>query len=186
MSWITLYSVGAFSFAILGSLGSSSIRPETFWIVVLGIPFMACIFGLIGLGIDSIRVGKAEYYGWYWWLFPVITYLWLGLMIAMIPFAIAGIKLPSNPQQRHSKFNPDQLRREFPNLKVKDILKDFEKELKQLEEQGGLEPKQKNVLRKLRQFDGSKYNSRLQDVFEDNELEELVRLILILLGVEIR
>ncbi len=95
------------------------------------------------------------------------------------------VRPPWDKPRGKNVFNPAQFREEFPQLKVEDILKEFKDKLEQAERQGKLEPEQKQVVQKLRQFDRSKYNSRLRDVFEDDELDELLLLILMLLGVEI-
>ncbi|MCC3528397.1 MAG: hypothetical protein JGK21_09320 [Microcoleus sp. PH2017_22_RUC_O_B] len=119
---------------------------------------------------------------WWFWLamfgFGLIFWLldlWLG---------DGSNPVPSPWDKKRPEFDPNQFRQEFPNIKVKDV-KEFQEKLEQLERQDRLDSKQKDVVRKLRQFDGSKYDSRLRDVFEDDELEELILLILILLGVEI-
>jgi high-affinity K+ transport system ATPase subunit B len=126
------------------------------------------------------------------WSFMIALWL-LGFtifFIRMIGAIAEGRPLPEYrpPQRRKQRFDVDQFRQEFQDSKVKDVLKGFEEELKQLEQldrQGKLEPEQQKVVRKLRSFDRSKYDSRLQDVFDEEELEELLLLILILLGVEV-
>ncbi|MFB8793427.1 MAG: hypothetical protein U7126_04150 [Microcoleus sp.] len=119
-----------------------------------------------------------------WWF-------WISMFLVGVIFWLLDLWLgdgrnpiPAPWDNKQPEFDPNQFRQEFPNIKVKDV-KEFQEKLEQLERQDRLDSKQKDVVRKLRQFDGSKYDSRLRDVFEDDELEELILLILILLGVEI-
>lgn len=122
----------------------------------------------------------------------LIIIFWMFLVSLGITLSLVGIKIPEPsrfvPRQRRPRFDPEKFRREFQNLKVEETLKKFGEQLEQLEQlerQGKLEPKQEKVVRKLRNFDRSKYDRRLRDVFEEEELEELILLILILLGVEV-
>ena len=123
-----------------------------------------------------------------------MTALWLLgftiFFIRMIDAIVEGRPLPEYrpPRRPERPSDVDQFRQKFQNSKVKDVLKDFAEELKQLEQldkQGKLEPGQQKGFRKLRKFDRSKYDSRVQDVFDEEELEELVLLILISLEAEI-
>ncbi|HEY9809822.1 MAG TPA: hypothetical protein V6D13_10890 [Halomicronema sp.] len=103
--------------------------------------------------------------------------------------ACAGLaKFPEIPRDDRRKKRDDinQFSQQFPNLKLSEILQEFEDTLAQLEQQGKLTPQQEKVVRKLRSFDRSKYDKRLKDLFPDeNELEVLLLLILKLLGVEV-
>ncbi len=68
-------------------------------------------------------------------------------------------------------------RENFPNVTVKDILKDLKKYLEQMDKQNELDPKQKDVVRKLLHLD-SKSQKKLKNVFKGDELEELFQVIL--------
>ncbi len=120
---------------------------------------------------------------WWFWL----SMFGVGLIFWLLDLWLGdgSNPVPSPWDKKRPEFDPYQFRKEFPNLKVKDILKEFKEQLEEMERQDSLKSKQKDVVRKLRQFNGSKYDSRLRDVFEDDELEELIRLILIFMGVEI-
>jgi hypothetical protein len=104
-------------------------------------------------------------------------------------FALGGVRLPnlpdSRPQRRPEKFDPKKYRNNFPNITLQEILNEFGEVLEQLEGQGELKPEQQEVIRKIRKFDRSKYDKRLRNLFNDNESEELLLLILALLGVEV-
>ncbi|MEG5055522.1 MULTISPECIES: hypothetical protein [unclassified Microcoleus] len=104
-------------------------------------------------------------------------------------FALGGVKLPNLPdftsKRRPVKFDPDKYRSNFQNLTLQELLNEFGEQLDQLEQQGKLKPQQQEVIRKIRKFDRSKYDKRLRNLFNDNEIEELLMLILVLLGVEV-
>ena len=164
---------------------------------LIAIPIVVCLFGLFGLGLDSIRRRNSEYPGWYWLLFPILTYLVIGfwLIFAIVTFTLglAGVRLPQPPkivrQPKLSKIDPQKFRQQTENLKLEYFLENFKKELEQLkllEQKHSLEPEQEKVIRKLREFDRSKYNERLKHLFQEDELEELILLLLILLGVEVK
>ncbi|HEY9726333.1 MAG TPA: hypothetical protein V6D50_07760 [Chroococcales cyanobacterium] len=121
------------------------------------------------------------------WLLIIIV--WMFFFSLGITLSLIGIKIPEPPRfvtrKRRQRFDPEKFRREFQNLKLEEIIKNFDEQLEQLEQlerKGKLDPKQENVVRKLRNFDRSKYDRRLRDIFEEDELEELILLILILLG----
>lgn len=199
-SWLSL---GLLLGVVLGiiSLSAGTADPiSAFFSGLFAGPILICVFGLLGLGVSSLR-GDSNYHpGWYWYLFPIVTYIiigfWFAFAIIAFTFAIAGVNLPK-PSYRsyrpsHSsspEIDPEEFRKEVENLKVEDLLKEFREQLEQLdqlENQRKLEPEQEKVIRKLRTFDRSKYDRRLRDVFDKEELGELILLLLILLGVEVR
>lgn len=115
-----------------------------------------------------------------------------GVVFGVIAFAFAlgGVRLPkfdfdfdSRPDRR--KFDPDKYRNQFRNLTLQELLNEFGEQLEQLEQRGQLKPEQQEVVRKIRKFDRSKYDKRMRNLFNDNEIEELLLLILALLGVEV-
>jgi hypothetical protein len=195
-SWLSLGLVLGLVLGI-ASLSSGTADPASaFFGSLLAGPLIICVFGLLGLGISSLRGDKNYHPGWYWYLFPIVTYIligfWLALTIIAFAFALVGISTPKSsyrPSRSSPKIDPEKFRKEVENLKVEDLLKEFQEELEQLEQlnnQRKLEPEQEKVVRKLRSFDRSKYDHRLRDVFEEEELEKLIILLLILLGVEVR
>jgi hypothetical protein len=164
---------------------------------LIAMPIVVCLFGLFGLGIDSLQGRNSEYPGWYWLLFPILSYLvigfWFSLALIGFGLALAGVRLPQLPkivrQPKFSKIDPQKFRQQTENLKLGDFLKDFKNELEQLkllEQEYRLEPDQEKIVRKLREFDSTKYNDRLKHLFKEDELEELILLLLILLGVEVK
>ncbi len=115
----------------------------------------------------------------------------LAFMFGVVGFAFAlgGVRLPKFDFDFDSRpdpgINPKRLRKDFPNLTLKKILDEFGKQLEELEQQGKLKPEQEKVVRKIRKFDRSKYDRRLKNLFNDDEIEEFLLLILSLLGVEV-
>ncbi len=100
-------------------------------------------------------------------------------------FALAGINLPSRPQKRQPKFNPEQFRREVENMKVEDILKEFDKQFEQVEKKNQLDQEEKKVVKKLRGLDRSALRAQLRSALTNEELEILFVLLLKILSGEI-
>jgi hypothetical protein len=120
------------------------------------------------------------------WSFIIAFWFFCGVFVVIL--AAAGVKFPDvdfNPRRRHRKFDADKYRSEFQNLTLQELLEKFGEQLEQLEQQGKLKPQQQEVIRKIRKFDRSKYDKRIRNLFNDNEIEELLLLILALLGVEV-
>ena len=126
-----------------------------------------------------------------WFILKLCFKIAFGVVFGVIAFAFAlgGVKLPNLPdftsKRRSVKFDPDKYRSNFQNLTLQELLNEFGEQLDQLEQQGKLKPQQQEVIRKIRKFDRSKYDKRLRNLFNDNEIEELLMLILALLGVEV-
>jgi hypothetical protein len=193
-SWISLgLGLGLVGLLINIASDSESTRTlDTLVAVFIGGPLVCCVLGLIGVGIDSIRGRRSEYPGWYWWVFPIATYLFIGLWLtlAWIGFLLGlmGIRLPKLPnfEPQASNIDPNKFRQELGKMKVEDLLKDFGKQLDQLDNKSQLNPEEKKLVKKIKQFDPSKYKQRLRDILKDDELEQLILLLLKLLGVEVR
>ena len=123
------------------------------------------------------------------WSFIIAFSVFCGVFVLIL--AGLGVKLPdfdfdSRPGSREKKkFDPDKYRNEFINLTLQELLNEFGEQLEQLAQQGKLKPEQQDVVHKMRKFDRSKYDKRLRNLFNDNEIEELLLLILALLGVEV-
>jgi len=196
-SWISFGLIlGLISSIVLISSGTATSDGAVIFVLqsLIVYPITICFLGLIGLGIDSMR-GDAEHPGWYWWLFPMATYivigLWLFFVFITFLLAFAGVNIPIAPR-RHQQFNPEQFRREVQKMKVKDLLKDFREQIEQLEQlerEGKLNSKQEKVVRKINKiktFDRSKYDDLLPELFDREDIEELILMLLILLGVEVR
>lgn len=192
MSWVTLGLVLGVIFGIAGiSTGTATTTTPLalFLQSLFTYPIILCLFGLIGIGIDSMRGRKSEYNGWYWWLFPIATYIVIGFWftIAILGFCLglAGVKLPSRPQQRQPKFNLEQFRREVESMKVEDILKEFNKQIEQVERKNQLDQEEKKVVKKLRGLDRSALRSQLRNALTDDELAILFILLLKILSGEL-
>lgn len=121
------------------------------------------------------------------WSFIIAFWVFCGVFVLIL--AGLGVKLPDfdfNPGPRpKEKFDPDKYRNKFINLTLQELLNEFGEQLEQLAQQGKLKPEQQDVVHKMRKFDRSKYDKRLRNLFNDNEIEELLLLILALLGVEV-
>ena len=143
-SWISLGLVLGLVLGIVGLSAGTRDPATAFWGGLLSGPIIICLFGLIGLGISSLRGDDNEHPGWYWYLFPVVTYIIVGFMlaIAIIGFclALAGINLPSSPRRVTSrraaprKPSHDDLRkaqREFEKQQAKKFRDEHEEFLRQ-------------------------------------------------------
>jgi hypothetical protein len=188
-SWLSLGLVLGLVLGIIGLSSGTADPASAFFGSLFAGPIIICVFGLLGLGISSLRGDSNYHSGWYWYLFPIVTYIIVGFSIvfAIISFALAlaGVNLPK-PSHSSPEIDPEELRKKLENMKVEELLKKFREQLEELENKRKLDPEQEKVVRKLRTFDRSKYDHRLRDVFDEEELGELILLLLILLGVEVR
>ncbi|MEG4489522.1 hypothetical protein [Microcoleus sp. D2_18a_B4] len=121
------------------------------------------------------------------WSFIIAFWVFCGVFVLFL--SGLGVKLPDfnfdrRPGQ-NGKFDPDKYKNQFRNLTLQELLNEFGEQLEQLEQRGQLKSKQQEVVRKIRKFDRSKYDKRIRNLFNDNEIEELLLLILALLGVEV-
>jgi hypothetical protein len=170
---------------------------------IIGFPITICLFGLIGLGLNSMRGGDAEHPGWYWYLFPIVTYIVIGfwLTFAIIGFglALAGVNLPQPRYTRQPtgrRVNPkeaqEKIRREVKRQQSKKFLDEYEDMLMKLQQEEmerlqreRLEEQEKKerleylsirerILLKIRENSGA----LLEDILTEDEMEELALMIL--------
>jgi hypothetical protein len=144
-----------------------------------------CLYGFIGLAIDIFAKNKLFYPGWYWYLYPLITVFWIVVIFLIFLLSLTGIKFPDFKSKK--KLDLRKFREEVKESSLKEICKGFEKEIEQLEQlaqKGELKLEQANVVKKLRTFDRSKYDRKMKDLFEYEEIEELLILLLIIMGME--
>jgi uncharacterized membrane protein YgaE (UPF0421/DUF939 family) len=185
-SWIFLGFVLGLILGVIGLSANTADPMNTFFGSLITVPIIVCILGLIGLGVSSIVGAENDYPGWLWYLFPIVTYLILGLWIAFtiiaVLFSFAGINLPK------PKFDSGKIRKQKP----KDFLEEQEKLLvqKQEEERERLEHKKisnvekeerlkslsirERILKKLRESS----SLPLEEVLSEEELEELILMII--------
>lgn len=187
-SWISLGLVLGLIIGIANLSTGNNDSTTAFWGFLSG-PILICSFGLIGLGLSSLRGDDNEHPGWYWYLFPVVSYITLGFIFAIgilgFCLALAGIHLPSIPQRRPPKFNPEQFQREVENMKVEEILKEFDKQFKQVEENNQLDQQEKKIVKKLRALDRSALRSKVRSALTDEEVKIFFLLLLKILSGEI-
>ncbi|MCL1469108.1 hypothetical protein [Argonema antarcticum] len=189
-SWISLGVILTLIMAIRSLMLGYPIDIES----LIAIPIVFCLFGLFGLGLDSVRGRSSEYPGWYWLFYPIVTYLVIGFVLsfALIGFVLGfgGIRLPQPPRMvRHpksSKIDPQKFRQELKNMKAEELLKEFDKQLKEIEKSNKIKPEEKKVIKKLQELDRSGLRSELRNALNDDEMEILFMLILKLLGFELR
>jgi H2-forming N5,N10-methylenetetrahydromethanopterin dehydrogenase-like enzyme len=89
------------------------------------------------------------------------------------------------PHQRPPKFNPEQFQREVENMKVEDILKEFDKQFKRVEENNQLDQQEKKIVKKLRALDRSALRSKVRSALTDEEVKIFFILLLKILSGEI-
>ncbi len=97
-----------------------------------------------------------------------------------------GIKVPEfKPPQRRPKFNPEQFRKEVENMKVEEILKEFDEQFEQVERKNQLDTEERKFVKKIRGLDRSALRSQLRSALTEEELEILFILLLKILSGEI-
>lgn len=193
-SWISLGLVLGLIFGIIAITSGTAPNGAAALLLqcLISFPFVICFLGLIGLGLNSMRGGDAEHPGWYWYLFPIVTYIVIGFWVAMLFlgffFALVGISLPKpsgRPQQRPPQFNPEQFRREVQRMKVEDILKEFGERFEKIERKNQLKPEEKKIVKKLKNLDRAALRSQLQEALSDDELQILFIILIKLLSGEL-
>lgn len=188
-SWVCLGLVLGLISGIAVSASATASSSAPFLSYLLAGPISICLFGVVGLGISSLRGEDNEHLGWYWYLFPIVTYIvvgfWLAMVILGFCLALAGISLPSSPKPRPPKFNREQFRREVETMKVEDLLKEFDKKFEQVERTNKLDQAEKKVVKKLRSLDRSALRSQLRQSLSNDELEILFILLLKILSGEL-
>jgi hypothetical protein len=191
-SWITcgwvLGIIGALISIFQPSSGAEV--SNIIFVVVVGLPFALCFYGFLGLAVDLTRGNKLVYSGWYWYAYPLITAFWIVIWIFVSIFILLaplmGVKI--SPKQRQPKFNPEQFRREVENMKVEEVLEEFDKQFEQVERKNQLDQEENKVIKKLKKIrvlDHSALSSQLRDALTDEELETFFDLLLKIFSGEI-
>lgn len=184
-SWISLGLI----IALIGFIFIPSSRSIAELIpVLIGMPIFLCALGLIGLAVNYFIGNDSEYPGWYWWLFPIVTYVWLIFIIIVGIFAsLLGISLPkSSHKPQVSKIDPHKFRQQLENMKAEELLKEFDKQFIEIGTSNKIKPEEKKVIKKLQELDRSELRSDLRNAFNDDEMEILYMLILKLSRFELR
>ncbi|WP_414552494.1 hypothetical protein [Anabaena sp. CCY 0017] len=193
-SWIFLgLCLGIIIF--LMNLSTPTINSSGIGAYIIAAPIQLCIFGFIGLGIEKIRGRTPEYTGWYWWIYPIATWISLGIVMGLflltIALSLAGFKVPESKKRnstrpRSRKIDPGKIREQLPDITPGELLDEMDDLFKNEEQRNGLNNQEKQVVNKLRKFDRSRLRSKLRDSLTNDEMEVLLFLILRLLGVELR
>ena len=174
-SWITLGLALGLILSIAG-LSSGAATGETGTLLMnylLQVPFIVCFLGFVGLGIDAISGRRSEYPGWYWWLFPIVTYIIIGISLAFGMIAlIFGINLPSprinsgrRPIENERK---KKIRKEIQKKQAKEFLEEYEQLLEQ--SPSIQQPIRERILLKLR---NAPPGAQLEDILTEEELQEI-------------
>jgi len=137
------------------------------------------IFGGFCLLIDGLfchqgSFSQVTHPEWFWYVYPVF-FVWSLTLTFLLGFL--GIK-SSSSRRSPSSITPEDVKKEVDNMTPNDFIENFDKPIKQIEEQGKLNHEQQKIIRKLRKLDRSKYNKRFQEIFNDNELDELYKLFI--------
>ena len=180
-SWITLGLALGLILSIAGlSSGAATGGTGTLLMnYLLQVPFIVCFLGMVGLGIDAISGRRSEYPGWYWWLFPIVTYIIIGISLAFGMIAlIFGINLPSprinsgrRPIENERK---KKIRKEIQKKQAKEFLEEYEQLLEQIPLVQ--HPSCEGILFKLR---SAPPGTQLEDLLTEEEMDELIRILLI-------
>ncbi|MGB5961606.1 MAG: hypothetical protein WBG73_13150 [Coleofasciculaceae cyanobacterium] len=111
-SWITLGLALGLVSSIIGLSSGAATTGNAATLIMFNLQralFGFCFLGLVGLGIDAVGERRSEYPGWYWLLFPIVTYIFLGITLFVTIFALAfriSLPTPRIPQQGRRR-NPD-------------------------------------------------------------------------------
>lgn len=182
-SWITLGLALGLILSIAGlSSGAATGGTGTLLMnYLLQVPFIVCFLGMVGLGIDAISGRRSEYPGWYWWMFPIATYIFIGFWFAclIIGFflAFAGINLPT-PQINYGRRPTEnerkkKIRKEIQKKQAKEFLEEYEQ---LLEQSPSIQQSiRKRILLKLR---NAPPGARLEDVLNEEELQEVFMMLI--------
>ncbi|HBE20789.1 MAG TPA: hypothetical protein DEG17_00960 [Cyanobacteria bacterium UBA11149] len=190
-SWISLGIIlGLIIFIAAGIEGNTKdVRIEEYLYYLFVITSALCLVALIGLGIDYVRKGNPEYQGWYWLLFPIITYLRLVFyFLIAIPWLMyfvgiffLGIDI-GKPKIKtfNKKTNPTKakkkIRQEIGQQQSKDFLDKYGKKLiqqqprKQLSEQ---DIKSLPIRERIMVLLENNPQSSPEDILKEEEMEEL-------------
>jgi len=189
ISWISLGLFLGLMFGIGWSIAGMSQAITAFFVYLIALPILTCSFGLIGLGIDSMQKRSSYYKGWYWWLFPITSYVfvgfWLTFGLLFLAFSfmltIMGINLPQSKRGKEIKQKQSQ-----------DFLDEYGDKLKQMQQQEmerlrkeQLEGQKKKELleslsireRILLKIEENPMAS-LEDILTEEEMDELIEMIL--------
>jgi len=183
-SWITLgLALGLILY--IGSLSSGTVTTDgtgtLLMNILLQVPLAVCFLGLVGLGIDAISGRRSEYPGWYWWLFPIATYIfigfWFACMIIGFFLAFAGINLPT-PQINYGRRPTEnerkkKIRKEIQKKQAKEFLEEYEQLLEQ--SPSIQQPIRERILLKLR---NAPPGALLENILTEEEMEELILMLI--------
>jgi hypothetical protein len=179
-SWITL-GLALGLILCIGSLSSGTVTIDGTLLMnyLLQVPFIVCFLGMVGLGIDAISGRRSEYPGWYWWLFPIVTYIFIGITLFVTMIAlIFGINLPK-PRINSGRRPTDnerkkKIRKEIQKKQAKEFLEEYEQLLEQIPLVQ--HPSCEGILFKLR---SAPPGTQLEDLLTEEEMDELIRILLI-------
>ena len=195
ISWISLGLFLGLMFGIGWSIAGMSQATTAFFSYLIALPILTCSFGLIGLGIDSMRGYSSNYQGWYWWLFPIITYFFVGFWVSFgIIFAVFSFVLAltgnSSTQSKRatSKPNKEQIKRK----RSKKILEEFGDKLKQQLQQEAekIEQEQLKEQEKKDRLEALSIRERIllkieekpeaspEDILTDEEIDEFIAMLI--------
>lgn len=140
-----------------------------------------CLSGFMGMGVSKMGGDEAEYFGWYWWLLPIlgvlVTGFWLTMLILGFFFSLFGVSSPSPPMNfgRRPTVNErkKKIRKEIQKEQAKDFLDQYEQLLQQ--SPSIQQPILERILLKLR---NAPPGTLLRDILTDEELQEIFMMLI--------
>ncbi|SKB15054.1 membrane hypothetical protein [Planktothrix sp. PCC 11201] len=154
---------------------------EVLGYVIAIIPGMVIVGGFCllidGLFLHQGAFSQVTHPEWFWYVYPFL-FIWSLTLSFLLGFL--GIKSSSSGIPSPSIY-PEDVKKEVDNMTLDDFFRKFDEAIKQGEKQGKINPEQQKIIRKLRKLDRSKYNQRLQEICNDNELDEIYELLIQLL-----
>ena len=170
-SWFAFYGLlggilGAFTSI---SIPESNIISASFYMGAV-FPIALSIYGFLGLGIDLMRGNKLCRTGWYWYLYPIVSVIWVALGILVISVKLLG---GPTPKRRHPKIRYEIMLKELAKMTPKELLQDFGKDaIKFLETNNHLKPEEKIILAKI---SSSQPSTLLEQLLNDREFHILAQ-----------
>lgn len=97
-SWfVTGWAIGLLGLIAALTTGKLTDPGNAFVGIFCLFPIAIITYGIIGLGIDLLRGKKLSRTGWVWYLYPILSIVWIAFGIIGFIIGLAGLSLPKQP-----------------------------------------------------------------------------------------